>query len=197
MSNLIGLVGNAGVGKDACAALLKMVGYTRFAFADAVRREVEESFENNASIPHMPDHIFAHWLECAGEEDGILWKKPMTPSARQLLQWVGSEYRRAQDENYWIKKLETAILEYSSFIFESTVTFKNIVISDIRFKNEALWLRKFGGQVWRVNRPGCKPDGHVSETELLGIEADFVIENDGDLQHLATQVLRGLHLAKA
>lgn len=186
MSNLIGLTGLAGSGKDLVGALLKMVGYTRFAFADEVRREVEESFENNASIPHMPDHIFADWLMCAGEPDGILWRKPMLPQARRVLQWHGSEFRREQNSTYWINKLNWSILNVPGAI----------VISDVRFMNEAEQIREWEGQVWRVERPGCKSDGHVSETELLDIPVDYVVYNNGDLQHLATQVLRGLALAK-
>ncbi len=37
---LIGLTGFAGSGKDLTAALLKMVGYTRFGFADAMKLEL-------------------------------------------------------------------------------------------------------------------------------------------------------------
>jgi dephospho-CoA kinase len=37
---LIGLTGYAGAGKDLVAALLKMVGYTRFGFADEMKLQL-------------------------------------------------------------------------------------------------------------------------------------------------------------
>lgn len=195
MSNLIGLAGFKESGKDAVAALLKMVGYTRFAFADEVRREVVNSFVDGYEVPLMPDHIWQAWLTCANADligDDMIYTKPMPVWGRQVLQWWGSEYRREQDSQYWVDKINNTICGLDL----------PAVISDVRFLNEASWIKKATldsktiGLLWRVERPGCKSDGHVSETELLDIPVDYVIHNNGDMQHLATQVLKGLALAK-
>jgi hypothetical protein len=183
---LIGLTGYAGSGKDLVAALLKMVGYTRFGFADAVREEVSKSFEDYYAIPQFPDHILACWLSCATLGKDVLYEKPMYGPARQLLQWWGTEYRRAEDHAYWINKCHKAI--------QASIGPKPVVISDIRFLNEAAWIERWDGIVWRIERPGLKSDGHRSEDECNMIRADYTIHNDGDLQHLANQVLTALEV---
>ena len=187
-SKLLGLTGYKTSGKDLVAALLKMVGYTRFGFADAVRDEVERSFTENYAIPCFPDHILADWLCCATTGPEVLYEKPMYPAARRLLQWWGTEYRRAEDPDYWIKKLlkklEADDLEKQGQGWD--------VISDVRFLNEADWIDRWNGVIWRIERPGLKSDGHSSETQSNFIKADYTIHNDGDLQHLAEQVLTAL-----
>lgn len=187
---LIGLTGFSTSGKDLTAALLKMVGYTRFGFADAVREEVEKSFEDNFAIPHFPDHILADWLSCTTIGKEVLYEKPMFFPARRLLQWWGTEYRRSEDPDYWIKKLHD-----KWYRCWAETTAQHFVISDVRFLNEANWIERQEGVIWRIERPGLKSDGHQSEKECNLIKADYIIHNDGDLQHLATQVLKGLEVS--
>lgn len=173
---LIALTGRAGSGKDLAAAMLGMVGYKRFGFADEVRREVKYSLTWKMNLPKMPDLIFAHWLEVSDP-----WEKPASEPTRAVLQWWGTEYRRAQDPKYWIKKLESKVAEEPK-----------VVISDLRFLNEADWIEKWGGVIWRVDRPGVPQMTHVSETELEQIKPDRVINNSGDLQQLKDQILEAL-----
>jgi len=180
---LIGLVGLAGAGKDLVASHLKMVGYTRFGFADALREEVGRSFTENYAIPCFPDHILADWLCCVCIGTEVLYEKPMYPAARRLLQWWGTEYRRAESPDYWIYKLQPKIMNT-----------QNIVISDVRFLNEANWVEGWDGVIWRIERPGLKSDEHTSETQSNFIKADYTIRNDGDLQHLADRVLTALEV---
>lgn len=198
-SKLIGLTGFAGAGKDLVAAMLKIAGYTRFGFADAVREEVQASFENEADLPMMPEHIFQDWSTCSrvNIETGapVLYEKPMLPQARRLLQWWGTEFRRTEDPDYWIKKISAKVL------FDSNnpqyFTSRLGVISDVRFLNEANWIERWDGIIWRIERPGLKSDGHVSESQSEFIKADYTIKNDGDLQNLANQVLTALEVFRA
>lgn len=182
---LIGLTGFSTSGKDLTAALLKMIGYTRFGFADAVREELA----TNKDVPSMPQHVLEDYIQ-ACTVSGWLYKKPMSSEARRTLQWYGSEYRRAQDPDYWIKKLTHKLATYTS-----KVPLFPVVISDVRFLNEATWINRWDGVIWRIERPGLKSDGHQSENECNLIKADYTIHNDGDLQHLATQVLKGLEVS--
>ncbi len=141
---LIGLTGKAGSGKDACGALLRMLGYKRYGFADEVRNEIENSFKDNYSIPLFPDHILADWLVCACEPEGVMWRKPMLSQARNLAQWWGTSLRRTQDPEYWIKKMESKLERETS----------PVVITDIRFKNEQDFLERHSGVLWLIERPG-------------------------------------------
>lgn len=170
---LIGLTGQAGAGKDLVAAFLKMRSFARFGFADEVRKEVA----SNQALLHQ---IAIHGLK---KDD--FYKKPLHPLLRKILQTHGTEYRRSQDPEYWIKKLKQNI--------ESS-NVGAIVISDVRFQNEAAFIKEYApdSEIWRVDRPGLQSDSHVSEQEYLQIKPDHVISNDGDLQHLAQQVIEAL-----
>jgi hypothetical protein len=58
-----------------------------------------------------------------------------------------------------------------------------VVITDVRFANEAAAIRSWGGEIIRIDRPGVGPvNGHVSEA--MPFEPDEVIENDGTIEDL-------------
>lgn len=93
---------------------------------------------------------------------------------RDVLQLLGTEgVRRVIHPNAWINAL---MGEYRG---------QNWIITDVRFPNEADAVRRMGGMVVRINRPGTeKSDQHESETALDGYKFDHVVENDGDLASL-------------
>ncbi len=105
----------------------------------------------------------------------------------KLLQWWGTEYRRAQDPDYWTKKL-----------FESIPSNLDIaLITDVRFPNEADGVRQRGG--YNINVIRLRQDGtpyfstdrrgaHVSETALDGYNWDFRISNPEGHQALLAEV---------
>lgn len=175
-TQLIGLTGYAGSGKDLIAAMMRLRGYQRHGFADQVRKEIKDCRE----MPLMPQHILEDFIE-GSKVENWLWAKPTSPECRRVLQWWGTEYRRAQDPDYWV-----------NYLFRHVSLEGPVVISDVRFLNEAKRIRQEGGQLWRVHRPGYKSDGHKSEKELEQIRPDYEIYNDGDLQDLAKQVIVGL-----
>lgn len=113
--------------------------------------------------------------------------KNRTPESRKFMQFLGTEIGRAKDPNFWIKKLEQKLDEpfYKN---------KNIVISDVRFKNEAEWGKSKGGQVWLIMRPYAEeliesnPE-HLSENDLKDwYKWDQVISNDKTIEDLTGQV---------
>jgi hypothetical protein len=68
-----------------------------------------------------------------------------------------------------------------------------MVIADVRFKNEAAWIRRMQGEVWRVTRPGF--DSGVShddesERDVPTLFVDLEIVNDGTLAELQSKVGR-------
>lgn len=67
--------------------------------------------------------------------------------------------------------------------------YPNWIITDCRFPNEAEAVKRHGGQIIRVNRPGITAiNAHPSETSLDGWKFDVVIENDGTVQDLLAKV---------
>lgn len=166
---VIGLSGKMGAGKDAVAALLAMRGFKRFAFADALRNEVEEA-------------IIAKQIE---GKVGEVWAKPTTPAMREILQNFGMK-RREQLPGYWVSKVE-----------RMAATVKLAVISDVRFADEAEMVKSMGGEVWRIERPGAgegRGANHVSES--LAFKYDRLIANDGSMEKLADRVLEALARAE-
>jgi hypothetical protein len=68
---------------------------------------------------------------------------------------------------------------------KSVAKYPNWVITDVRFPNEAEAIKKRGGKVISVVRPGHMDTGnHPSETALDGYNFDYVMYNDGSLESL-------------
>lgn len=59
------------------------------------------------------------------------------------------------------------------------------VVTDVRHANEVEAVRRLGGVIWKVVRPGMDDsDAHESETEVDKIEPDVTVENAGSLEDL-------------
>ena len=104
-------------------------------------------------------------------------------TVRRVLQWWGTEYRRAQDPDYWTKAWEKKLQEYD-------LTNTHILVDDVRFVNELEIIKKNGGVFIRIIRPGFDgANDHSSENSLDDYDAwDLVIGNDGSLEAFKQQV---------
>lgn len=64
-----------------------------------------------------------------------------------------------------------------------------VVVTDVRFPNEAELVRAHGGLVVRTERPGTTPaGGHISDTGVAALAVDETLANDDDLRALSDQV---------
>jgi len=106
------------------------------------------------------------------------------PTVRRLLQEYGTEVRRHDDPDYWVKRYA-----------EAATKLERVVTPDVRFLNEAAAVRALGGLVVRVVRPGHVSAinnagaAHVSEDfcrTYTGWDHEFV--NDGSVQDLERKV---------
>lgn len=89
---------------------------------------------------------------------------------RQFMQILGTEvFRDSFNQEVWVTALESNLKEN-----------ENYIITDVRFLNEANWVKK-NGILIRVNRPQSQNlDTHRSEVELDDFDDfDYIIENDG------------------
>ncbi len=108
-----------------------------------------------------------------------LWDKPYPEEIRRLLQWWGTEFRRAQDIDYWATRgIEEAMRQAEHQHL--------VVITDVRFENEAHAIRAAGGVVFEVvattatrqeRLGGELPPEHASE--VMDFAVDGYIENHG------------------
>ena len=165
-------------------------GYERHAFADGVRREVYDALERIArlGVAAIPDDVPPELRELLTRgRMSEVWAKPTTPVMRRILQLWGTEYRRAQDANYWIGDL-----------IRHLYPGRPITISDVRFPNEVAWVRQHG-VCWNIVRPSGfyryadqTLAQHTSETLLHDTQFDEVIVNDGTLDDLHKRVVDAL-----
>ena len=87
----------------------------------------------------------------------------MFATVRELMQWYGTDYRRAEDKDYWIKA-------FDSYVAQDLRMGNHLIVHDVRFSNEATWVLDRGGVLLRMAPyPGWKPGPHAdheSETAL-------------------------------
>lgn len=164
---LIGLAGKARSGKDTIGQLLdRAFGCSLISFAQPIRDGL------NAMIPGLNQEHF----------HGSLKEKPVPwigKSPRQMMQYLGTEWGRTLvNENLWLliakHKIEAA-----------HENFRHVVVTDVRFENEADFIRSLGGVIWHVSR-GDAPsvNAHPSEAGVAFKAGDVLIDNNGSLEEL-------------
>lgn len=121
----------------------------------------------------------------------------------RLLQTFGTDIMREVDPLIWIKTVEFTIDEFvSDYGMGSGMDF--IILPDVRFRNEAEWIKRNAGVMVKVER--VMPDGtlyldpdrpsdHPSEIDLDGYDGwDHVIRaQDRDLIGLASKAMSVLN----
>lgn len=171
--DIVGLSGYAQSGKDTAARfLIDERGYQRLAFADALR---EALYVLNPFIADADRHL-------VDLVDDVGWDVAKTGYAevRELLQRMGTEVgRNLIGENTWVDA-----------VMNKTEDGGRYVITDVRFPNEASAIKRMGGRLWRIERPGVGPaNNHASEHALADYPFDVVIDNAGPLESLRDSVL--------
>lgn len=180
--NLIGLTGYAQSGKDTLATVLvENYGYRRIAFADAIRTFL---YEINPIIGVTANENV--YLRARVDRDG--WEETKkSPEVRRLLQDLGVSARNILGSEIWVA---TAL--------KGIEPNERIVITDVRFENEADTIRQLGGQLWRVKRVGVDPiNAHISETQMDGYPVDQIFINNGTVEDLTRRVQTRMHSAFA
>lgn len=203
---IIGITGLIGSGKDTIAAhLVEHYSYERYSWATPLKDIASTLFgwDRDMLEGATPDQRAQRELkdEWWSSQLGKDW------SPRYALQIMGTEVMRdALHPDIWVLAGMHRVAGKN-----------NVVISDTRFPNEIKALRKMGGVIWNVQRgsvpewyaaltgfkadwPDCGqfqienfmkttfPAIHASEYSWHGTKFDAVIDNNGTIDELKTQV---------
>jgi len=192
---IIAISGLIGSGKDTVADyLVNLHEFRRESFAGNLKNAMCEIFGWDREMLEGRSKSSREWRE----QVDPWWAKRLdmphlTP--RWILQHVGTDVIRGHfHDAMWLASLENKLRK----------TNDNIVISDVRFKNEVKMLKDLGAvciEVTRGNRPGWYQhavDGdikkletlkvHRSEYDWIGTEFDATLDNNGTLDELYKQV---------
>ena len=105
------------------------------------------------------------------------------------MQTLGTEWGRDQvHPELWIRHAQRRLDNYRRVSV-------NVVVTDVRFPNEADWLRANGGELWHVLRKTAPNvvNLHASNIPLAVLPgADSVITNDEGVSQLEDRVRQAL-----
>lgn len=162
-SKIIAFTGAKGVGKDTAAQLLiDRYGYTKASFAEPLKQVCKLAF--GLTDEEMTDRVL---------KEKKLGRWPHE-SPRRLLQTVGTDMFRKHFPGVWIKALERTAAELLT-------GGGKVVITDLRFPDEADAIMLLHGTIVKIRRPGFEPSAeHASESYFEEILEDLVITNDFD-----------------
>ena len=183
---IIGLTGYAGTGKDTVRELLcTNHGFEGMAFADPIRMMLRELLLSNG--------ITDAWMQDRQLKEAVI--PALGVSYRHMAQTLGTEWGRSLHTDFWTRTAGAYIDDAN----QQPGTFNaSFVVSDVRFANEAQWVRERGGVIWRVERSAAVPvRAHASEAEIYHIHADAVVDNNGSIDALQLQVSQLLKGATA
>jgi len=178
---IIGFGYKARNGKDTCASRIKQVYGGKYnieitSFGKVLKEEVNEL-----------DQLAWCLREGIPYNFNIDMSDPLcqTNHGKQgkLLQWYGTEYMRNQNPFYWVNKVKNYINN------ELPKNTQIVLIPDVRFKDEFLFIRSKQGYTVKCTRLGYtdlnRDQNHKSENELNDAIFDYEITaEEGDLAGL-------------
>lgn len=182
---IIGLSGYARAGKDETAKILvEDFGFTRVAFADKLRDMlyalnpiVSYGWQTKAKDYPLEPVYVQNIIDRFGWDGykGTLYGNEI----RRLLQRLGTEAgRKTLWDSIWIDAA-----------FAGLDKDDKIVVSDVRFPNEATAIEQRGGALWRIHRAGVNAlNMHESEIALDNWDFEVHIMNHEDLEALRNNI---------
>lgn len=193
---IIGLVGFIGSGKGTVGDLLCDKGYHQDSFAKPLKDAVSIIFGWPRELLEGDTQVSRAWRE----EPDVYWSAKFGKqfSPRLALQLMGTEAgRNVFHQDVWVISLLNRAKD------------KNVVVTDVRFRNEIRYIQENGGKIVRIVR-GIDPEWyyelkdlrdddsrneymkkyniHPSEWDWVGSSFDYTIFNNGNIQDLSDRV---------
>ena len=198
---IIGICGFIGSGKDTAADyLVGFHGFRRDSFAGTLKDAVAAVFGWERELIEGRSPEARAWREQVDEWWAERLQMPhLTP--RWILQHWGTEVCRQHfHDDIWIAALQSRLAKRSD----------HTVISDVRFPNEIKAIKEQGGKIVWIQR-GELPSWHImaakanagdlyaqtklkelgvhaSETSWVGTNFDSILDNNGSIESLYTQL---------
>jgi hypothetical protein len=194
---IIGLVGFIGSGKGTVGDILETQGFTKDSFAKPLKDACSIMFGWPRELLEGDTEVSRKWRE----EPDSFWSEKFGYSftPRLALQLMGTEAgRNVFHQDVWVISLL------------NRAKGKDVVVTDVRFKNEINYIQQNGGVIVRVRRGeepewyklaedaaagfssaimGMKDKGiHQSEWDWIGSEFNYTIDNDGTVNELGNKV---------
>lgn len=172
---IIGLGHRKQAGKSTVGKVLERYGFQHRSFADPLykgcARLVEWKGEVTTPEGKQTFKDAVHWVDVLGAHC----------NGREVLEIVGTDIVRGIDPRTWI-----ALEDYD--LRTTADPGAHYYYDDLRFPNEAEWIKSRGGVLVHVYRPslGFPPDdAHESEVALLDFQGwDYELCNSGSLGDL-------------
>ena len=176
---IIGIAGQKGVGKSTIADCLVLSHrFYKLSFADPIKA-MADGLMRSCGMSKV-----ARLEHSRRKKEYVI--DGLDLSFRTICQTLGTEWGREIDPDIWIKLMQKRLSNAGGL---------PVVIDDVRFENEAAWIREQGGFVLHVLRDTGYKDAHASE---LGVEIkkeDWLVYNNGEVSELIDRVLNLLQQA--
>jgi dephospho-CoA kinase len=188
---VIGLTGKARHGKSTVGDMLAVnYGFKQLAFADPLKRAVAAMY--NVPVTNFYDDKL---------KEVVIPRVGMSP--RRLLQLIGTDVVREHfEKNFWVKIMGWRVEDEMEAARIAKVPRPNIVVTDVRFDNEALAIRNMTGvrgvviQVdasKRLREQGGSTleqsaQAHVTEQGISDELVDIVIRNNDTVEKLRESI---------
>lgn len=185
---LIGLTGTKGSGKDTAASFLE--DYSVMKFARPLKQAIADLFDLDdiAHVDALKDYMA--WIEIRHP----LSSEAISMSWRTFLQRFGTEMARQNfGSDFWVDQWEK---DYDNLFDLDSDAASRVVVTDVRFPNEAARIHRLGGSIIEIQRSGYEPDGHESEKPLPRDLVDTICYNTSNLEQFKVSFLATVEALK-
>lgn len=156
---IIGLAGKKESGKTTAAqSIVDSLGFKKLSFAEPVKKMIDSL-------------LFDLGCTETGKKDLAQY---IQVTKRYLYQTLGTEWgRKMIHPNIWLMIADIRVIEVIDIGYE------HIVIDDVRFENEADYIRERGGVIIHIERLGLvSTDEHFSEKGIAFKKGDIHLANN-------------------
>jgi len=183
--NLICIIGNIGVGKSTVADFFKQNDYVELTFAEPVKQiglilgfEQEELYGSQEKKLKLNDF----W--------GVSGREFMQKFATNIMRNELPKHINMNMDNktIWVRLCQKKI---NNLLKQN----KKIIVSDGRFPDEINMIKEMGGIIIKIVRNNNYDIGHESESYISKLDADIIIDNNGDIDELHKKISLIIHLS--